>query len=661
MEAEEEGCLDPGREEDATIALLRQQQEIMAQMVEQQQRTSAVTELRRGPFKYQRSKPPVDLVVAPRTPERAPDPEAQPEAADWRRIALAVATSAAKAAGRRPTFAGLDTENPAEFLEECERYSTDAQVPPEKKLSEAIRCLRQTATRWAQFHQATYWSAGQQLAVRARVLSQRYNLTKVDSTVDFFMEQATQLRTLTQPIWECVMVEDLMRLFPENISLLFKSEKPRGERSIQGALDFLERQGGTTSNRTDTTSATTKDGFVCRRRRNEEAEPFLCANLNKSPIGKRRQDVDGRCSHPLKASQTSTFPRIKFVTARFGEDKYPCCPGFSILGIGRCTIAPLTVLSRRECATLYPRELWALHRLGWRPSPAGINPDRPGLRTPLGLLFKDTLYRPETFRHDPLMLANVLDQAANTPYEATKRTSRLPHTLNSIHQEELLALLDSGSEVTCINEDQFAILSAKARILTLPVKGALDLDANSLSFVVNDSRHTMPFHLDSFLREKSETPQNPTTMPSLVMSAIPEPTPVDLAKTVTPFQVLQEKVDTISSLDPIQRSSLLAVLFTHQSAFNELPGRTPKYVHVIKMHDYTPFVKRAYPIAFSLRPEVEKVIQQMLQLGVMKREASPFASPMMTVIKKKDGTVRICLDARGPVSFAPVHYVYVGH
>jgi hypothetical protein len=88
----------------------------------------------------------------------------------------------------------------------------------------------------------TYWSAGHQLAVRARVLSQRYNLTKGDSMVDFFMDQATQLRTLAQPIPECVMVEDLMRLFPENISLLFKSEKPCGERSIQEALDFLERQ-----------------------------------------------------------------------------------------------------------------------------------------------------------------------------------------------------------------------------------------------------------------------------------------------------------------------------------------------------------------------------------------------------------------------------------
>jgi hypothetical protein len=96
--------------------------------------------------------------VPPRTPERAPDPEAQPEAANWRRIALAMATNAAKAAGRRPTFAGLDTENPAEFLEEYKRYSTDAQVPPEKKLSEAIRCLRQTAARWAKFHQGKWQS-----------------------------------------------------------------------------------------------------------------------------------------------------------------------------------------------------------------------------------------------------------------------------------------------------------------------------------------------------------------------------------------------------------------------------------------------------------------------------------------------------------------------
>jgi hypothetical protein len=136
----------PPREDDTTIALLRQQQQIMAQMVEQQQRTNTVIELLAtrlvqlpearaptpppmevrppspAPPGQEVPEPQVDLVVPPRTSERAPDREAQPEAADWRRIALAMATSAAEAAGRRPTFAGLDTENPAEFLEEYERY-----------------------------------------------------------------------------------------------------------------------------------------------------------------------------------------------------------------------------------------------------------------------------------------------------------------------------------------------------------------------------------------------------------------------------------------------------------------------------------------------------------------------------------------------------------
>jgi hypothetical protein len=731
------------REDDTTLALLRQQQEIMAQMVEQQRRTNTVIELLAtrlvqvpeaearaptpppigvrpptpAPPGHEVPEPPVDRVVPPRTPDRAPDPEAQPEVADWRRIALAMATSAAKAAGRRPTFAGLDTENPAEFLEEYERYSTDAQVPPEKKLSEAIRCLRQTAARWAKFHQgkwrsfqefnveflATYWSVGRQLEVRARILSRHYDRTKGDSMVDFFMEQAIQLRTLTQPIPECVMVEDLMRLFPENISLLFKSEKPRGERSIQEALDFLERQSVLHPPKLQRPKEAPTPRAPPRRMVSsaavgeaEGAQPFLGANINKSPIEKRQQDVDGRCFRPGKVSRTSMFPRIEFVPAGFAGDKYPCCPGFSILGTGGCIVAPLPVLSRDECAALYPKGRRTLRHLGWRPSTAGLNPDRPGLRAPLGLLFQDTLYRPETFRHDPLLLANALDQVANTPYEFTKRTSLLSHILISIHQEELLALLDSGSEVTCINEDQFAILSAKARILTLPVastfihcatgqqssrikfqawmefslngditsscvflvvknlirpvilgmdwfsrvKGKLDFDANSLTFMSNNVSHAVPFHVDSFLRESDSPPTS-----SLLVSATFEPLRLDLSRTITPMEVLREKVDAIAPLSPSQKSQLFDVLVSHQTVFNELPVRTNEYVHVIKMHDATPFIKRAYPIAFSLRPEVENVIQQMLQLGVIKREASHFASPM-AVVKKKDGSVRICLDAR---------------
>jgi hypothetical protein len=344
------------REDDTTIALLRQQQEIMAQMVEQQRRTNTVIELLAtrlvqvpeaaaraptpppigvrpptpAPPGHEVPEPPVDRVVPPRTPDRAPDPEAQPEVADWRRIALAMATSAAKAAGRRPTFAGLDTENPAEFLEEYERYSTDAQVPPEKKLSEAIRCLRQTAARWAKFHQGKWQSfTGFRAEFSGHLLvggpttggsgagfePSATTWTKGDSMVDFFMEQATQLRTLTQPIPECVMVEDLMRLFPENISLLFKSEKPRGERSIQEALDFLERQSvlhppkrPTTGGGTDATRATTRDGLVCRRRRDGRGSTLSRCQHPQVADRERQQDVDGRCFRPGKVSRPPCSP-----------------------------------------------------------------------------------------------------------------------------------------------------------------------------------------------------------------------------------------------------------------------------------------------------------------------------------------------------------------
>jgi hypothetical protein len=266
----------------------------------------------------------------------------------------------------------------------------------------------------------------------------------------------------------------------------------------------------------------------------------------------------------------------------------------------------------------------------------------------------------------------------------------------TVHQEDLLSLLDSGSEVTCINEEQFEILSAKVKIPTLPVastfiqgatgqqssrvrsqawiefslgdkisssgiflvvknlirpvilgmdwfsrvKGKLDFEANSLTFMSNNVCHAVPFHIDSFLRENDSPPTS-----SPLVSATFEPLRLGLSRTITPMEVLREKVDAISLLSPSQKSQLFDVLVSHQTAFNELPGRTNEYVHVIKMHDATPFIKRAYPIAFSLRPEVEKVIQQMIQLGVIKREASPFASPM-TVVRKKDGSVRICLDAR---------------
>jgi hypothetical protein len=172
------------------------------------------------------------------------------------------------------------------------------------------------------------------------------------------------------------------------------------------------------------------------------------------------------------------------------------------------------------------------------------------------------------------------------------------------------------------------------------INAVLDFEQSTLSVTVQGERHTISFHADAFVSEVALPITSIGRMPPSELTL-----PFDLSTTITPLSGLCEKAESVTTLSREKRDELYRALASHQVVFNELPGRTHKYVHEIKMHDQTPFVKRAYPIAFSLRPQVEKTIRDMERMGVIKRESSPFASPM-TVVKKKDGTVRVCLDAR---------------
>ena len=103
--------------------------------------------------------------------------------------------------------------------------------------------------------------------------------------------------------------------------------------------------------------------------------------------------------------------------------------------------------------------------------------------------------------------------------------------------------------------------------------------------------------------------------------------------------------DKLKSLSNTQKIKIQQALSPFKTVIEDRLGLTTKYVHKIKMTNETPFVKRSYPVAYAVRPAVEKEISRMEKLGVIRRESSPYSSPM-TVVKKKDGTVRICLDAR---------------
>ena len=103
--------------------------------------------------------------------------------------------------------------------------------------------------------------------------------------------------------------------------------------------------------------------------------------------------------------------------------------------------------------------------------------------------------------------------------------------------------------------------------------------------------------------------------------------------------------DKLSCVPLCIRERLIPELLKYGEVFHSQPGLTDKYAHNIVMQNENPFVQRSYPVPYAVRPAVETELKRMEDLKIIRRATSDYSSPM-TVVKKKDGSVRICLDAR---------------
>jgi len=106
-------------------------------------------------------------------------------------------------------------------------------------------------------------------------------------------------------------------------------------------------------------------------------------------------------------------------------------------------------------------------------------------------------------------------------------------------------------------------------------------------------------------------------------------------------------LSTTQHLTKKQQDELLNFLDHYAGCFADGPGFTNVVSHSIPlMKGFRPKHLPAYRIPEKLKPEVNRQIQEMLANNIIRPSESPMASPIVCVMKGKDGSegVRLAID-----------------
>ena len=103
-----------------------------------------------------------------------------------------------------------------------------------------------------------------------------------------------------------------------------------------------------------------------------------------------------------------------------------------------------------------------------------------------------------------------------------------------------------------------------------------------------------------------------------------------------------------SNLSPEQAEQLNTFLLKWKNIFstelNDL-GNCDLVKHAINLTDETPFKEQHRRIPPALFQEVREHLKEMLEVGAIRPSTSPFSSNVV-VVRKKDGSIRFCVDYR---------------
>ena len=109
---------------------------------------------------------------------------------------------------------------------------------------------------------------------------------------------------------------------------------------------------------------------------------------------------------------------------------------------------------------------------------------------------------------------------------------------------------------------------------------------------------------------------------------------------------LRSYVERQDHLSVQNKEKLLLLLLEYQDVFlttDDTLGYCTVYPHTINTGSAPPIKQAARRLPFHRREELQSLLDDMLQQGIITESNSPWAAPVV-LVKKKDGSTRLCVD-----------------
>ncbi|CAM4626675.1 unnamed protein product [Caretta caretta] len=106
-----------------------------------------------------------------------------------------------------------------------------------------------------------------------------------------------------------------------------------------------------------------------------------------------------------------------------------------------------------------------------------------------------------------------------------------------------------------------------------------------------------------------------------------------------------EEVNLSMTLGHMQRQQIQELCTSYAPTFSATPGLTERAYHSIDTGNAHPIRVQPYRVSPQAKTAIEREIQDMLQMGVIRPSESAWASPVV-LVPKPDGEIRFCVDYR---------------